>query len=149
MEMEILWTIAIVGFLIAEAMITGLATIWFALGAVAALVAAIFDTDLWLQILIFAAVSVGTLVYTRPLVSKYINTRFEPTNSDRLIGTTCIITEKVDNIAATGAASSGGKIWTVRSFDDEIIEKGELCIIEKIEGVKLIVSKKSEIDVEE
>ncbi len=144
MEMEIIWTIAIVLFLVAEAMIAGLATIWFALGAVAGLIAAIFNVEMWLQILIFAAVSLASLVYTRPLVAKYVNTKFEPTNSDRLIGTTCIVTENIDNINAKGAASAGGKVWTARSVSDETINVGELCTIERIEGVKLIVSKKSE-----
>jgi len=53
---------------------------------------------------------------------------------------TCVVTQRIDNIAETGAVSVGGKTWTARTKDGAIVEKGSLVRAEDIQGVKLIVS---------
>lgn len=42
---------------------------------------------------------------------------------------------------AQGAVYVDGKTWTARTVDEEIIPEGQLVKAERIEGVKLIVSK--------
>ena len=105
-----------------------------------ALIACELGAQLWLQIVIFAVVSVAALLLTRPLAAKYINQKSQPTNADRLIGTECIVTECIDNIAATGAVTAQGRPWTARSATGEAIEPGALVVVESIEGAKLIVA---------
>ena len=139
--MTTFWIIAMVLFLVIEATTAGLASVWFAVGALIAMVAAMFKAEIWLQIVVFVVVSALTLYFTRPLVKKYVNNKVEPTNADMIIGKDCRVVETIDNIAGTGAVYVDGKTWTARSKDEEIIPEGELVKAEEIQGVKLIVSK--------
>lgn len=135
------WIIAMVAFLLVEAVTVGLASIWFALGSLAAMVCAMLEAQVWVQIVVFLLVSAAALYFTRPLVKKYINGKKQPTNADMAIGKECRVTETINNIEGTGAVYVDGKTWTARSEDDEVIEEGELVWALRIEGVKLIVSK--------
>ncbi|MBO7404284.1 MAG: NfeD family protein [Clostridia bacterium] len=139
MPMLYFWLAAMVVFLIIEAATAGLATIWFALGALAALICALCGGPLWFQIAWFVVVSVLTLIFTRPMAKKYLNSRRSATNADRVLGMVCIVTEDVDNIAGTGAVSAEGKVWTARSRSGLPIKKGSYARAIAIEGVKLIV----------
>lgn len=137
----IFWTAAIILFLVVEAATAGLTCIWFALGGVAALLTAWFRGPIWLQVVWFIAVSVAALLLTRPLAKKFINAKKEPTNADRAIGRIGIVTETIDNVAATGAVKLDGQVWTARSPDGEVIAMGERVEALEIRGVKLIVKK--------
>lgn len=137
------WLILMIVFLIVEGMAPGLVSIWFALGALAALIASLLGAQFWLQVVWFIAVSALALAVTRPLARKYVNSKTQATNADMLIGQECIVSETIDQLAQTGAVSVGGKVWTARCAEPgEIIEKNSVAVIEKIEGVKLIVRKK-------
>ncbi len=140
--MYIFWAAAIILFGVAEAVTAQLVSIWFLIGAIAALIAAFFGANLIIQIIVFIAVSILALVITRPLVKKYINPKKEHTNADRVIGQVGIVAEDIDNIRATGQVKANGKIWTARATDNSIIPSGCEVIIEKIDGVKLIVKNK-------
>lgn len=135
-----LWLVVMVLFLVVEAATVGLVCIWFAVGALAALIAALLGAEIWLQIVLFLVVSAVALYFTRPLAKKYINAKVEPTNADMVIGKECRVTEAIDNIAGTGAVYVDGKTWTARSESDEVIPEGTLVTAKRIEGVKLIVA---------
>ncbi|MDE6470803.1 MAG: NfeD family protein [Eubacterium sp.] len=138
----IFWAAAILIFGIAEAVTVQLVSIWFLVGAIAALIAALCGASPVIQIIIFIAVSVLALVITRPLVKKYISPKKENTNADRVIGQIGIVTEDIDNINAAGQVKADGKIWTARSIDNSIIPVGSEVIVDRIDGVKLIVKSK-------
>ena len=138
-EMIYTWAALIVVFLIVEGLTAGLASIWFALGSVAALVSAFLGAPIWLQITLFVIVSALTLIFTRPLARKYVNKRIEPTNADRLIGASATVTERIDNIAAKGYVTAGGRLWPARSKSGEPIEKDTITVVRSIDGIKLIV----------
>ena len=140
MDMTVVWLIAMIVLLAVEAVVPGLISIWFALGALAALVSALLHAPLWLQIVWFLVVSVAALALTRPLAKKYINSRTQPTNADMLIGKECIVRESIDNVRGTGSVSVGGKVWTARTENEGVrLQEGELAVVVRIEGVKLIV----------
>lgn len=141
MSMTTFWIIAMVVFLVIEAVTVGIVSVWFAIGALFAMVTAMLGANLWVQIAVFLVVSAVTLYFTRPLVKKYVNNRVEPTNADMLIGKECRVVETIDNLTGTGAVYVDGKTWTARTVDEEIIPEGQLVKAERIEGVKLIVSK--------
>lgn len=141
MSMTTFWIIAMVVFLVIEAVTVGIVSVWFAIGALFAMVTAMLGANLWVQIAVFLVVSAVTLYFTRPLVKKYVNNKVEPTNADMLIGKECRVVETIDNLAGTGAVYVDGKTWTARTVDEEIIPEGQLVKAERIEGVKLIVSK--------
>lgn len=136
------WVAALVVFLIVEAVTAGLVSIWFVFGSLVALICAALGAAVWLQIFWFVIVSVATLVLTRPLVKRYVDSRSVATNADRSIGRAAVVTERVDNLAATGAVKLDGVVWTARSTDDAVaIETGERVTVRAIEGVKLIVER--------
>ena len=142
-NMAVVWLVAMIVLLIAEGLAPGLVCIWFALGALAALISALLKAPLWLQLLWFVVVSVATLLITRPLAKKYVNAHTVRTNADMAIGQDCVVTEAIDNMAGTGAVNVGGKIWTARMADvDGRAEKGAVLRVLRIEGVKLIVEEK-------
>lgn len=139
-SMTVVWLIAMIALLIFEACVPGLVSIWFALGAFAAMLSALLGAPLWLQITWFAVVSIVTLWLTRPFVKKYVNSRTVPTNLDMVIGQECLVTEDIDNHAGTGAVTVGGKIWTARmDKPDRSARRGDIVRAVRIEGVKLIV----------
>lgn len=136
------WVVALVVFLIVEAVTAGLVSIWFVFGSLVALICAALGAAVWLQIFWFVIVSVATLVLTRPLVKRYVDSRSVATNADRSIGRAAVVTERIDNLAATGAIKLDGVVWTARSTDDAVaIEPGERVTVRAIEGVKLIVER--------
>ena len=140
MDMTVVWLIAMIALLVVEGLVPGLISIWFALGALAALVSALLHAPLWLQIVWFLVVSIAALALTRPLAKKYINSKTQPTNADMLIGRECVVREKIDNVLGTGAVSVDGKVWTARTeSDDTKAQEGSRAVVVRIEGVKLIV----------
>lgn len=140
MDMTVVWLIAMIVLLVVEGLVPGLISIWFALGALAALVSALLHAPLWLQIVWFLAVSIIALALTRPLAKKYINARTQPTNADMMIGKECVVRESIDNVLGTGAVSVDGKVWTARTESDEMkVQEGSRAVVVRIEGVKLIV----------
>lgn len=117
-----------------------LTSIWFALGALAALISSLFGAPMWLQVVWFFAVSILTLVLTRPLAKKYLNGKTQATNADMVIGEICVVMEPISNLSETGAVKVGGKVWTARSEDGTVFAPGERVRAVRIEGVKLIVA---------
>ncbi len=144
--MVYLWIALIAVFSIVESFTMQLVGIWFAGGALAAAIAELFGATNAIQIIIFFAVSVILLITTRPLAKRFIKTDDRKTNLDSLIGKEVKISEEVDNILETGKTSINGVSWTVRSASGSKIEKDAVCVVEKIEGVKLIVTEKERND---
>ena len=123
----------------------GLTTIWFAIGALAAAAANTLGADLLIQIIVFLAVSIVLLVFTRPWAAKHLNRNRLKTNYESKIGEIIKITERVDNLRQTGRSIVDGQEWTVRSKDNNVIlEKDELAKVISVSGVKLIVEKYEE-----
>ena len=142
-SMSVIWLIAMVILLVVEAMVPGLISIWFAIGALAALISALFHAPVWLQLVWFFAISILTPVLTRPFVKKYVNSRVTPTNADVVIGKDAVVTERIDNLHAQGAVMLDGKVWTARTEKEQVtVEAGETVRVLRIEGVKLIVEAK-------
>ena len=140
MDMTVVWLVAMIVLLVIEGVVPGLISIWFALGALAALVSALLHAPLWLQIVWFLVVSIAALALTRPLAKKYINAKPQPTNADMLIGKECVVRESIDNVLGAGAVSVDGKVWTARTENDDIkVPEGSRAVVVRIEGVKLIV----------
>ena len=138
-NMSIVWLVLMVLLFIIEAATAGLTVIWFALWALAALIAALFGAQIWLQVLWFLVVSIATLWFTRPLALKYLNGRSVATNADRVVGMEGVVCEDIDNLAGTGAVKLDGKEWTARSYSGANIPSGSVVKVRRIEGVKLIV----------
>lgn len=144
MSLAIIWLIVLVVCLAVEISTLGLTSIWFAGGALLALLIAMIAGPLWLQVLVFLVTSIVLLIFTRPIAAKYFNKNREKTNVNSKIGKQAIVTVTIDNLKGEGQIVTEGMEWTARSLDSTIIEEGSVVTIEKIEGVKAVVSIRKE-----
>ena len=134
------WLVLMILFLFAEGATAAITTIWFAAGALVAMISALLGAELWLQVTLFVVVSVGLILALRPLLKKYITPKKARTNVDSVIGSQGVVLERIDNIAGAGRVKLGGMEWSARSMGGEILEAGTVVKVEKIEGVKAFVS---------
>lgn len=139
--MVILWTVLLIGFLALEAATTQFVCIWFAGGALFALIGALINLSTTAQIFIFVIASVLLLVFTRKIVDKLKSKDNVKTNIDALIGQSAIVTDDISNIEAKGCVKLRGMQWSARSADGNPIEKDSHVTVREIDGVKLIVDK--------
>ena len=137
---DFIWLGVMVLFLIVEAATVTMVSLWFAGGALAALVVALLDGSWLLQMIAFLVVSAGLLALLRPLARKHFTPKLVKTNVDSVIGTEGYVTADIDNVAATGKCKLGAMEWTARSVSGEKISTGTLVKVEKIEGVKAFVT---------
>ena len=136
-----IWLAVIVLCVVIEALTLDLCAIWFAVGGVAALVAASLSLEVVTQLIIFVLFSAVLLVLMRPFCRRFLKTKKQPTNADRIIGETAYVTEQIDNIRETGAVKVLGAEWSARSRDDSIIPSGAKVKVVEIRGVKAVVEK--------
>ncbi len=135
-----IWLGIMILCLIIEAVTVGLATIWFAAGALVAVIAAVLGLGIVWEIILFFTVSLVLLFFTRPFAVKYINPHKVRTNYEDAVDKTVKVTERVDNIEGTGKAVLNGLEWTARMQDKEsVLTEGELAKVTAVEGVKLIL----------
>ena len=137
--MALLWLAALVIFAVAEAATVALVSVWFCGGALAALIAAGLGAPLWLQILLFLAVSGVLLALVAPWARKASRVNPVATNADRHIGQNALVTEDIDNLRETGAVKLEGVIWTARSEGGQVIPKGTTIVIRRMTGAKVWV----------
>ena len=136
----IFWLAAMVVFIAAEAMTVSLVSIWFAAGALGAILVALLGGGLVLQVTVFLALAVALLLSLRSIVRKHFTPHVTRTNIDSVIGTTGIVVTPVNNIAALGQVQIGGVEWSARSTSGSHIPAGALVRVDRIEGVKVFVS---------
>ncbi len=136
-----IWLGLMVVFLIVEAACPfHLVSIWFAVGALVAVIVSLLGGAVWLQISIFLLVSCALLAALWPLVRKFLTPKLEKTNVDSVIGSTGLVTDAIDNVTAVGQVKLGAVYWTARSTSGAPIAEGTLIRVDKIEGVKVYVS---------
>ena len=137
----IIWFVLLLMFLVVEAACPiHLVSIWFAAGALAAMIGALLGAQLWLQIVIFLVVSIALLASLRPLVRKYFKPKLAKTNVDAIAGTQGYVTADIHNVTAQGQVKLGGMEWSARSTSGEPIPAGTLVCVDRVEGVKVFVT---------
>ena len=139
------WLVAMIILIVIEIATVSIGAIWFALGALAAVIVSVLGAGTILQTVVFLAVSFATLIFTRPLALKYINNTRTKTNYEGIIGKTVRITQDVDNTVETGCAVVNGQDWTARAADNGCkLKAGSFAKVVDIKGVKLILEKYDE-----
>ena len=134
-----IWLGLMVLFLAVEAATVTMVSLWFAGGALTAMVVSALGGGFLLQMAAFLVVSTGLLAMLRPLARKHFTPKLVRTNVDSVIGMEGYVTADIDNVAATGTVKLGAMEWTARSATGEKISTGALVKVEKIEGVKVFV----------
>ena len=136
------WLIALIIFIVVEIATMGLTTIWFAGGALAALVLALTKVSFYVQLGAFLVVSMTLLIVTRPLAVKFFNQKREKTNVDSMIGKQAIVLSQIDNLRAEGQVIVNGMEWSARAYENgNMIPAGAVVEVKEIQGVKLIVKE--------
>ena len=137
---SIIWLVLMVIFLVAEALTVSMVSLWFAAGAVVALLLSLLHLQVWVQVVLFFVVSGVLLACLRPMVRRHVAPKIVPTNVDAIVGTRGIVTAEIDNVCAAGQVKVNGMEWSARSTTGEIIPEGTLIRVERIEGVKAFVT---------
>lgn len=143
MNYTIFWLVALVLFILIEIATMGLTTIWFAGGALVAVIASALGLPLVVQIVLFFAVSFVLLYFTRPMAVKYFNKDRVKTNAESLVGRQAIVISEIDNLHGIGQVTVGGMEWSARTAEAGVrLDVGSVVNIIAINGVKLIVEEK-------
>lgn len=139
MELWIVWLIIIFLLIIVEVSTVNLVSVWFIASGLVSLILSFITDNFMIQFASFVLLGIVFLITTRPILKKYIKPREEKTNLDRIIGMEAIVTEPIKR-NEVGEVKVDGKRWSAIAKNK--IEAGEDVIVEKIDGVKLIVRKK-------
>lgn len=140
----VLWLVLLIVFAAAEAITVGLVSIWFALGALGALLFSLVTDSIWVETWVFLILSIAALLLLRPLASRYFSPKsHKRTNLDLLIGEDAVVTVAIDNLSAVGQVKVKGQVWSARSATDEPISVDTVVTVLRIEGVKLYVQPKT------
>ncbi len=138
--MPYVWTFILIMSVLVEAATATLTTIWFMPAGFVALILALFNVSLPIQIVTFIVLGALTLVLSKTLFKhKLAKAPKTATNADRIIGAAAVVTADINNDLSTGEITVGGQHWTARSDDGSKIAKGEKVTVLRIEGVKAIV----------
>ena len=138
--MWIVWLVALVLFVIIEAIGTDLVTIWFAVGSLVALIVSFIPgVPWWVELIVFFVLSITCLLALRPLARKYLRGKIVKSNADALIGRKGMLLETIGPLQR-GEVQLGDVKWTAVGMEDNSkIEAGTIVEIVAISGNKLIV----------
>ena len=139
--MSIFWFVAFLVFLVIELVTVNLVTIWFAIGAIFAMISSFLTDSVIIQAAVFLITSLAVLLLTRPLMKKFKGFDRIPTNSDRVIGKVGEVTVKIEK-NKYGEVKIFGNRWTATS--SQVLDVGDHVKVKAIDGVKLIVEKEED-----
>lgn len=139
-EILIFWLVLLIIAIVVEIASMGLTSIWFAGGALVAILAAILQAPVFLQVILFFVVSIVLLIFTRPVAVRYFNRDRIKTNVESMVGRQAVVTGEIDNLQGIGQVTVAGQEWSARSIDDKLrIPVGSVVNVVSISGVKLLV----------
>ena len=138
-----IWLSVMILALVCEACTTALVSIWFVPPAVLCMILAVFEVQVWIQVLVFFVVSIVSIVVFHSVFKKKLaNSKRKATNTDILIGEKAVVTEDIDNLTSVGCVKINGQLWSALNEDEnEKISLGEIVEIVAVKGVKLVCRK--------
>ena len=138
--MWVFWLIAAGVFFIIEMATIGFLVFWFGIGALLAMATSFITDSILIQALVFIITSTLLLIFTKPLVDKFIKIPKEvKTNAYSIIGKKGIVISKINNIEGVGQIKIDGEVWSAKSATDEDIPENTEVEIVEIDGVKAVV----------
>lgn len=139
--LPLFWLLFAIALGLLEAFTVDLIAIWFAIGALVAIIPAMLMLPFWTQLMTFLVIALITLAFTRPVVKDVLKVKRTPTNADLVIGMVGVVAEEIDNLEERGRVRVNGLDWSARSDDGAPIEANERVLIKAISGVKVIVER--------
>jgi membrane protein implicated in regulation of membrane protease activity len=114
--MGVFWLVVAVTGLVAEGFTQKFIAIWFTVGALGALLTAMLNGHVGMQILTFTFATGILLSATRTMALEYIaNKKQNTTDAKEMPGVTCNVVEPIDNAAGTGVIEHNGRNWEARA----------------------------------
>lgn len=141
MDLWMIWLGVVVLLTVIELSTVNLVSIWFIASAIASMIVSIFFDNFFVQFAIFVVGGIFLLLLTRKFLVDFLKVKSEGTNLDRVIGMEGVVKESVDK-NVIGEVKVDGKLWS--AISSRKIEVGESVLVERIDGVKLVVRKKDE-----
>lgn len=135
-----IWLLVAALMFVLESATAQMVSTWFAVGALFAIIPSVLGAQVWVQLLVFLLFSVLFLLFARPFIKNRLMTKKQPTNADMVVGQTGFVLEDIDNIREEGRVSAMGLTWTARSENGEAIPADTQVTVNRIDGVKLIVT---------
>ncbi len=138
-----IWLAVILLAVLFEALTAELVSVWFIPAALVAMLLSIFENiPPYVQVIVFLVLGIiGVFLLRRIFKNKFYGSP-QKTNIEAIIGSKCVVTEKVDNLAGCGQAKYNGQYWAARSVSDDVtLNEGDIVTVVAIEGVKLICRK--------
>lgn len=136
-----IWIIIGVILLICEAFVPIFFLACLGIGCFASAVISLLGLGFTPQLIAFGISILVMFIIIRPLALKILYSKKDvvETNVDALIGKKGVVIKRINNIEGSGRVKIVGEDWKAISSDNSIIEKGQEVIVERVEGVKLIV----------
>lgn len=137
-----IWLGIFVLSVVIEAMEPGLVSIWFAGGALIALILSVIPgVPFWVEIIVFLVVAFVLVLTIRPLAKKYLIKKESKSNVEEKLGEKCVVSKPISELAY-GEVKLNGVIWTaIAKNKQETIDENTLVTIVGIDGNKLVVEK--------
>ena len=144
LPMWAIWLIASGIFFLGEIFTISFLLFWPGVGAfLAFLTSLIVPENLLVQIVVFVVSTILMIIFTKPLINKLFKNKDNTSmNNSAVLGKKGIVIKKIDKDNPIGQVKVNGELWSaIKSDKDKAINVGESVIIEKIDGVKLLVRK--------
>lgn len=135
-----IWLIAAGIFFIIEIATVGFLIFWLGIGALLAMITSFITDNLVVQTAVFVVSSCMLIPFTKFFADKFTKKETVATNSYSLINKHGIVTSDINPLENIGQVKVNGEIWSAKTEDESILEKGTEIQVIKIDGVKLIVS---------
>jgi membrane protein implicated in regulation of membrane protease activity len=134
----VVWLVAGFALIVAEVLTGGFVLIMLGVGALAAAGVAALDESIWLEVAVFAGISVVLTTLARPVLTRRLHTTHVLTNVDALLGDRAIVVSTVD--AHGGKIKLRGELWSARAYDEtEVLEPGRRVTVMTISGATAVV----------
>lgn len=136
----LLWLVLAVVCLIVEMTSFDFFVTCFAVGALAAVIPALAGLPWWVQVLVWAVVSVLSLLFVRPSLTRWLHSRGEnrQSNADALIGRVGLVIEDIQ-VGGHGYVKIDGDEWRSVSANGAFIPKGAQVKVVSRESIVLTV----------
>lgn len=112
----------------------------FAVGGIGGLAAALLTDVLWVQVVVFAVISLLSIFFVRPVILRYFHKPGRKSNAEALIGRTGKVQEAIP-ANGFGYVQIDGDSWKARSVDGAAIAEGATVRVVKMESIIITVER--------
>ena len=138
------WLAVFVIAIVVEALTEELVSIWFGAGALITIPIS-YAAPFWVEIVVFAVISVVALIFTRPLIKKLMDRTERKTNVDEYVGKRVKVIKSIDKFDG-GEVKLNGIVYTavLCEEDDTTIPVDTIVEIVALKGNRVVVRQISD-----